>query len=66
MWTQAWRRMNKKGKDENLGGKKKARRAVKVIRAIVGATVEELKSKRQATKPKVLKSLIESFKYYYY
>ena len=52
MWTQAWRRMNKKGKDENLGGKKKARKTIKVMRAIVGATVEELKLKRQATKPK--------------
>jgi hypothetical protein len=46
--------MNKKGKDENIGGKKKARRTIKVLRAIVGATVEELKSKRQATKPKVI------------
>jgi len=54
MWTQAWRRMNKKGKDENLGGRKRARRTIKVLRAVVGATVEELKSKRQATKPKVL------------
>ena len=52
MWTQAWRRMNKKGKDENLGGKKKARKTIKVLRAVVGATVEELKLKRQATKPK--------------
>lgn len=34
-WTQAWRRMNKKGKVEE-GGKKKARKAQKFQKAIVG------------------------------
>ena len=51
MWTQAWRRLNKKGKDEGIL-RKKARRVVKATRPIVGATLEDLKSKRQVTKPK--------------
>ena len=51
MWTQAWRRLNKKGKDEGIV-RKKARRVVKAARPIVGATLEELAKKKQATKPK--------------
>jgi large subunit ribosomal protein L24e len=51
MWTQAWRRLNKKGKDEGIS-KKKSRKTVRVQRAVMGVTVEELKAKRQATKPK--------------
>lgn len=74
-WTQSWRRLNKKGKEEGILKKKyvpansdviqrqfnliylflfttfRARRVVKVQRAIVGATLEELSKKRQATKP---------------
>eukprot|EP01035_Chromulina_nebulosa_P018763 gene18763-24530_t len=50
-WTQAWRRLNKKGKEEGVA-KKKARRVIKVQRAIVGATLDELSKKRQITKPK--------------
>ncbi len=55
MWTQAWRRLNKKGKDEGAA-RKKTRRMVKVQRAIVGASLEELAKKKQATKPKVAAS----------
>ena len=47
MWTQAWRRLNKKGKDEGVI-RKKARRIVKVARAIVGASLDEIKNKRAA------------------
>ena len=41
MWTQSWRRLNKKGKDEGVA-KKRSRKAVRVTRAIVGASVEEV------------------------
>lgn len=41
MWTQAWRRLHKKGKDEGVA-RKKARRVVKAARAIVGASLEEV------------------------
>jgi len=51
MWTQAWRRLNKKGKDEGVS-KKKTRKTVRVQRAVMGMTVEDLKAKRQVTKPK--------------
>ena len=51
MWTQAWRRLNKKGKDEGIS-KKKTRKTVRVQRAVMGLTVEDLKAKRQVTKPK--------------
>jgi large subunit ribosomal protein L24e len=44
--------MNKKGKAEEIG-KKRTRKAVKIQKAITGLTLEELKSKRVATKPKV-------------
>jgi large subunit ribosomal protein L24e len=49
VWTQAWRRLNKKGKDEG-GGRKKSRRAVKAQRAIVGASIEDIKKRRQTPK----------------
>ena len=42
MWTQSWRRLNKKGKDEGVT-KKRSRKAVRVTRAIVGASVEEVR-----------------------
>ena len=41
MWTQSWRRLNKKGKDENLS-KRKAKRVIKIQRAIVGASLDEV------------------------
>ena len=40
-WTQAWRRHHKKANVEGTI-KRKARRVVKVQRAIVGSTVEEV------------------------
>ena len=49
-WTQAWRRNAKKLNVEG-GAKKKVRRVVKVTRAYVGASLDELKKKRAATKP---------------
>ena len=49
MWTLSWRRLNKKLFDANAT-KKKARKAAKPVRAIVGASLDELRMKRQATK----------------
>jgi len=50
-WTQAWRRMNKKGKvDES--GKKRTRRAQKFQKAIVGMSLEDIK-KKKAQKPEL-------------
>mmetsp|Transcript_11710 Transcript_11710/g.15903 ORF Transcript_11710/g.15903 Transcript_11710/m.15903 type:complete len:149 (-) Transcript_11710:93-539(-) len=49
VWTQAWRRLNKKGKDEGAG-RKKSRRTVKAQRAIVGASIEDIKKRRQTPK----------------
>lgn len=43
-WTQAWRRHNKKGKSEEVS-RKKNRKTQKVQRAIVGLTLEDIKSK---------------------
>ena len=51
VWTQAWRRLNKKSRDDGAI-KKRTRKAVKVQRAIVGASLEDLMKKKQATKPK--------------
>ena len=44
--------MNKKGKEEGAA-KKKARKTVRVVRAIVGASIDELAKKRLAPKPKL-------------
>jgi len=44
MWTQSWRRLNKKGLDSGVT-KKKSRKAVKIQRAIVGASLDEIKKK---------------------
>ncbi|CEM00847.1 unnamed protein product [Vitrella brassicaformis CCMP3155] len=46
-WTQAWRRMNKKGKVEEVT-RRKTRRTAKVQKAIVGLTLEDIKRKRAA------------------
>ena len=40
MWTQAWRRLNKKGKDEGIA-RKRTRKAARVERAVAGMSVEE-------------------------
>mmetsp|Transcript_34458 Transcript_34458/g.62445 ORF Transcript_34458/g.62445 Transcript_34458/m.62445 type:complete len:159 (+) Transcript_34458:106-582(+) len=53
-WTQAWRRMNKKGKVEE-GGKKKTRKAAKFQKAIVGMSLDDLK-KKKAQKPELRKA----------
>eukprot|EP00440_Ansanella_granifera_P010223 gb/GFBE01011090.1/.p1 GENE.gb/GFBE01011090.1/~~gb/GFBE01011090.1/.p1 ORF type:complete len:158 (+),score=75.45 gb/GFBE01011090.1/:1-474(+) len=50
-WTQAWRRMNKKGKVEE-GAKKKTRKAQKFQKAIVGMSLDDLK-KKKAQKPEL-------------
>jgi hypothetical protein len=41
MWTSAWRRLNKKANTEGAI-KKKARKVVKIQRAIVGASLEDV------------------------
>merc|ERR1712110_90447 len=48
VWTQAWRRLHKKGLTETTT-KKRARRTGKVQRAVVGASLEDIK-KRAAQK----------------
>lgn len=44
VWTQAWRRLHKKGIVETTS-KKRTRRAGKVQRAVVGASLEDIKKK---------------------
>mmetsp|Transcript_22488 Transcript_22488/g.63721 ORF Transcript_22488/g.63721 Transcript_22488/m.63721 type:complete len:156 (-) Transcript_22488:122-589(-) len=44
VWTQAWRRLHKKGLAETTT-KKRTRRANKVQRAVVGATLEDIRKK---------------------
>ncbi len=53
-WTQTWRRMNKKGKNEEVT-RRRTRRVQKIQKAITGLSLEELKTKRAAPKaaPKV-------------
>jgi large subunit ribosomal protein L24e len=41
MWTTAWRRLNKKSNTEGAA-KKKSRKVVRIQRAIVGATLEDV------------------------
>lgn len=63
VWTQAWRRLHKKGLTETTT-KKRNRRTGKVQRAVVGATLEDIKKKaaqksalRTASKEAALKEL---------
>ncbi|EWM30387.1 60s ribosomal protein l24 [Nannochloropsis gaditana] len=49
VWTQGWRRLHKKIKVEEIQ-KRRTRRTTKFQRAIVGASLEEIKKKR-AQKP---------------
>ena len=51
VWTQAWRRLHKKGLSET-STKKRTRRANKVQRAVVGASLDDIK-KRAAEKSSV-------------
>merc|ERR1740138_2016421 len=53
-WTQAWRRMNKKGKADE-SGKKRTRRAQKFQKAIVGMSLDDIK-KKKAQKPELRKA----------
>merc|ERR1719316_1311487 len=57
-WTQAWRRMNKKGKAEEAGTKRK-RRAQKFQKAIVGMSLEDIK-KKKAQKPELRQAAKEA------
>merc|ERR1712228_650589 len=52
-WTQAWRRMNKKGKVDEQS-KKRTRKAQKFQKAIVGMSLEDIK-KKKAQKPELRK-----------
>lgn len=65
VWTQAWRRLHKKGLTETTT-KKRARRTGKVQRAVVGATLDDISKKvaqksqiRTAQKEAALKELKE-------
>merc|ERR1719191_2348007 len=44
-WTQAWRRMNKKGKTES-GARRKNKKTTKFAKAVAGMSLEEMKRKR--------------------
>lgn len=55
-WTQTWRRLNKKVKDDNVA-RKKTRRTAKVQRAIVGASADFIRSKKAPVKAKTAAEL---------
>merc|ERR1719456_610929 len=57
-WTQAWRRMNKKGKADE-SGKKRTRKAQKFQKAIVGMSLEDIK-KKKAQKPELRQAAKEA------
>merc|ERR1711879_199511 len=57
-WTQAWRRMNKKGKTDETG-KKRTRKVQKFQKAIVGMSLEDIK-KKKAQKPELRKAAAEA------
>jgi len=57
-WTQAWRRLHKKGSVEQEA-KKKTKRTAKVFKAIAGLSIEDIKKKRQQ-KPDLRKAQRES------
>merc|ERR1712183_214219 len=50
-WTQAWRRMNKKGKADEQA-KKRTRKIQKFQKAIVGTSLDDIK-KKKAMKPEL-------------
>merc|ERR1711879_1091125 len=50
-WTQAWRRMNKKGKVDEQA-KKRTRKVQKLQKAIVGMSLDDIK-KKKAQKPEL-------------
>eukprot|EP00178_Gracilaria_changii_P026195 TRINITY_DN80581_c0_g1_i1.p1 TRINITY_DN80581_c0_g1~~TRINITY_DN80581_c0_g1_i1.p1 ORF type:complete len:153 (+),score=29.88 TRINITY_DN80581_c0_g1_i1:70-528(+) len=55
-WTQIYRRIHKKGQNEEATQKKRTRRTTKLQRAIVGASLEVIKQKRNE-KPKEREAL---------
>merc|ERR1719263_2146366 len=57
-WTQAWRRMNKKGKTEEGKGRR-TRKAQKFQKAIVGMSLEDIK-KKKAQKPELRQAAKEA------
>jgi large subunit ribosomal protein L24e len=60
-WTQAWRKMNKKGKTESYT-RKRTRRTTKIQKAIVGLSLDELKTKKAAPKPKTTETATKEHK----
>merc|ERR1712014_535214 len=57
-WTQAWRRMNKKGKTDETA-KKRTRRVQKFQKAIVGMSLDDIK-KKKAQKPELRQAAKEA------
>merc|ERR1719506_1075147 len=57
-WTQAWRRMNKKGKADEQS-KRRTRKAQKFQKAIVGMSLEDIK-KKKAQKPELRQAAKEA------
>jgi len=51
MWTQAWRRLNKKGKEEGVARKKKTKKT-RVTRAIGAVSIDSLAKIKKENKPK--------------
>jgi large subunit ribosomal protein L24e len=56
-WTQDWRRLNKKGRAEAVK-KRRVRRVVRTQKAYVGATLDDIK-KRRDEKPEVRQQMRE-------
>lgn len=59
-WTTAWRRLNKKIKTDEIS-KKKKRRVVRVQKALVGISLEDIKRKR-TEKPEIRQAQLEAAK----
>mmetsp|Transcript_14612 Transcript_14612/g.38743 ORF Transcript_14612/g.38743 Transcript_14612/m.38743 type:complete len:165 (+) Transcript_14612:584-1078(+) len=57
-WTQAWRRMNKKGKVDDQA-KKRTRKAAKFQKAIVGMSLDDIK-KKKSMKPELRQAAKEA------
>ena len=60
-WTQAWRKMNKKGKTEAYT-KKRSRRTQRIQKAFVGLSLDDLKTKKAAPKPKTAETATKEHK----
>jgi large subunit ribosomal protein L24e len=55
-WTQAWRKMNKKGKTEAYT-KKRTRRTQRLQKAFVGLSLEDISTKKSAPKAKTTETM---------